>query len=104
MKRIISLLGAALLSHLLLAQNVEQVTIGDNMNYGITYRLPQTAIRITVRAHCVKTEAGTFAPYAEKLLGLTDAAQSDEDTLTDVLFWFNCFIIFCWFRFISIII
>lgn len=78
MKRIISLLGAALLSHLLLAQNVEQVTIGDNMNYGITYRLPQTAIRITVRAHCVKTEAGTFAPYAEKLLGLTDAAQSDE--------------------------
>lgn len=59
------------------AQQVQTVTIGDNLNYGITYNLPTTAVQVTVTAHCTQVKAGAYAPYAEKYLGLTDVPQTD---------------------------
>ena len=60
------------------AQSVQKVSIGDNQNYGITYTLPMTAVQLKVKATMTKTEAGVFAPYAEKYLGLTDVALADQ--------------------------
>ncbi|MBR5069324.1 MAG: DUF4831 family protein [Bacteroidales bacterium] len=61
-----------------LAQTVQQVTIGDNFDYGLTYSLPITKIEIKVSAHCTKVVAGEFALYAEKYLGLKDVALEDQ--------------------------
>lgn len=60
------------------AQEVQQVTIGENLTYGITYSLPTTAIVISVESTCAKTIAGPFAAYAEKFLGVHDAVQADQ--------------------------
>ena len=60
------------------AQQAEQVTIGDNFDYGITYSLPTTALQLTVTAQCTVTVAGQYAIYAEKLLGLHDAPLADQ--------------------------
>lgn len=60
------------------AQNVQKVSIGDNQNFGITYTLPQTELCVTVKATMTKTVAGMYAPYAEKYLGLSDVATSDQ--------------------------
>lgn len=76
--KIIGLFFAMSAAGMLQAQNVQKVIVGDNMNYGITYSLPQTAIQLKVRATMTKTEAGMFAPYAEKYLGLTDVAMADQ--------------------------
>ena len=76
--RSIILLSALALMATAQAQTAQQVTIGDNMNYGITYSLPQTAVSLTVQAHCTQVKAGPFAPYAEKYLGLKDVPQVDE--------------------------
>ena len=77
MNRITLAALAAAASITAVAQNVQQVNIGDNFNYGITYSLPTTAVRIAITAHCTQTVAGPFAPYAEKFLGLKDVAQAD---------------------------
>lgn len=69
---------AALITAGTYAQTVQQVTIGDNFDYGLTYSLPKTKIEIKVTAHCTKVVAGEFAPYAEKYLGLKDVAQEDQ--------------------------
>ena len=76
--KIIGLFFAMSAAGMLQAQNVQKVIVGDNMNYGITYSLPQTAIQLKVKATMTKTEAGMFAPYAEKYLGLTDVAMADQ--------------------------
>ena len=60
------------------AQTVKQVTIGDNFEYGITYSLPITQIEVSVTAHCTRIQAGEFALYAEKYLGLKDVPQQDQ--------------------------
>lgn len=60
------------------AQTVQKVTVGDNQNYGITYTLPKTVIKVTVNATKTSTTAGVYGPYAEKYLGLTDVATSDR--------------------------
>lgn len=60
------------------AQTVREVRIGDNLNYGITYHLPTTVVVTTVNATCKRVEAGPYAIYAEKYLGLTDVALSDQ--------------------------
>lgn len=62
------------------AQTVQKVTVGDNQNYGITYTLPKTVIKVTVNATKTSTTAGVYGPYAEKYLGLTDVATSDRTT------------------------
>lgn len=60
------------------AQQVQQVTVGDNFNYGITYHLPSTEMQFTINARCTQTVAGPYAPYAEKFLGLKDVALTDQ--------------------------
>lgn len=62
------------------AQQAQRVTIGDNMNYGITYSLPATAIQVDVTARCTQVQAGPFAMYAEKFLGLKDVPMEDRTT------------------------
>lgn len=77
--RIITLISAlSLCAASLQAQNVQKVWVGDNQNFGITYKLPQTAVCVTVKATVTKTEAGVYGPYAEKYLGLKDVAASDQ--------------------------
>ena len=60
------------------AQSVQKVSIGDNQNYGITYTLPKSVVQLKAKATMTKTEAGVFAPYAEKYLGLTDVALVNQ--------------------------
>lgn len=60
------------------AQNVQKVSVGDNQNYGVTYTLPKTAVQVKVKVTVTKTDAGMFAPYAEKYLGLSDVVSSDQ--------------------------
>lgn len=60
------------------AQEVQKVQVGDNQNFGITYSLPYTAVKVQATAVCTQIQAGIFAPYAEKFLGITDAVQADQ--------------------------
>ena len=78
MKKYVIAALSALLTAGTVAQTVQQVTIGDNMDYGLTYSLPVTRIEVTVKAHCTKVVAGEFALYAEKYLGLKNVAQEDQ--------------------------
>lgn len=78
MKRHIAAALAAIIAGSALGQQVEQVNIGDNMNYGITYSLPVTALQVQVTARCARTVAGQYAMYAEKFLGLHDVALTDR--------------------------
>lgn len=78
MKKIFLAIAALGSSMMMSAQEVQQVQIGDNMSYGITYSLPQTAVKVKMTVVCRKTEAGQYAQYAEKFLGLTDAKTEDE--------------------------
>lgn len=80
MKKNMLMICAALVSMTLEAQVVNKVTVGDNMNYGITYNLPTTMVKVEVSASCTQVKAGAFAPYAEKFLGLKDVAQEDKTT------------------------
>lgn len=69
---------AALLIHAASAQQVQQVTIGDNYNFGLTYSLPATSVQLTIEASCTTSVAGPYAIYAEKFLGLTDVVLADQ--------------------------
>lgn len=76
---------AALMSSIMMnAQEVQQVQVGDNLEYGVTYSLPKTVAQVTLVTKCRKTEAGQYAQYAEKFLGLDDAVQDDE-TVYEIL-------------------
>lgn len=66
-----------LMSHTLNAQEVIKVQVGDNQDYGVTYCLPVTGVRVHAEAECTTFKAGVFAQYAEKYLGLTDVPQED---------------------------
>lgn len=83
MKKTIAAVISAFLVNAATAQQVQQVTIGDNYNYGITYSLPATALQFTVQAQVTKTVAGKYAMYAEKFLGLHDVALNDQ-TLCEI--------------------
>lgn len=82
MKRYISFIAVCLSVLTLPAQEVVKVQVGDNQNYGITYAIPSTAVRIKAEASCTIIKAGIFAPYAEKYLGLTDAPMEDQTEWT----------------------
>jgi hypothetical protein len=64
----------------LCAQTVQKVAVGESTGYGITYSLPQTLVAVTVEAECTAVKAGAYANYAERYLGVTDAAQTDGET------------------------
>lgn len=78
MKKIYLTIAALMSSVMMNAQEVQQVQVGDNMEYGITYSLPKTVAQVTLVTKCSKTVAGQYAQYAEKFLGLNDAIQDDE--------------------------
>lgn len=80
MKKYLIAVMAAIISLGASAQKVQQVTVGDNFEYGLTYSLPVTKVEVQVSAHCTKVVAGEFALYAEKYLGLKDVAQADQTT------------------------
>jgi hypothetical protein len=61
------------------AQNVRKVTVGETTGYGLTYSLPQTLVAVTVETECTSVKAGKYAQYAERYLGVKDAAQTDVD-------------------------
>lgn len=84
MKKNILTIAALMTSVMLSAQEVQHVQVGDNMNYGITYSLPKTAAKVTLVTKCRKTEAGPYAQYAEKFLGLDDVVLEDE-TVHEIL-------------------
>lgn len=46
---------------------------------GVTYYLPKTSFRFFVKATCITRHAGPFAEYAERFLGIEDAAQVDSE-------------------------
>lgn len=77
-KSVLALIASVTMSHYALAQEVQQVTVGDNMNFGITYSLPKTAVRATINATCTSHVAGAYAAYAEKFLGLKEVKLNDE--------------------------
>ncbi len=77
-KRFCAALAAVMIGVTMQAQEVQKVTVGENLTYGLTYSLPKTAVVITVESSCVKTVAGPFAAYAEKFLGVNDAVQEDQ--------------------------
>ena len=80
MKKHFYILVLSLLSTVCLnAQTVNQVQIGDNQTYGITYSLPMSEVHLSVKATCTRTKAGIFAQYAEKFLAITDAQQEDSE-------------------------
>lgn len=76
--KVLGLVFALSAAATLQAQNVQKVSIGDNQNYGVTYTLPKTAIQLKVKATVTKTDAGMYAPYAEKYLGLSDVVPTDQ--------------------------
>jgi len=78
MKKFVIAALSAIITTGAFAQKVQQVTIGDNLEYGLTYSLPVTQVELKVTAHCTKVVAGEFALYAEKYLGLKDVAQEDQ--------------------------
>lgn len=78
MKKIYLSIVALMSCVMMNAQEVREVQVGDNMEYGITYSLPKTVAQVTLVIKCRKTEAGPYAQYAEKFLGLEDAVQEDE--------------------------
>lgn len=65
-----------------MAQEVVRVTVGDNMHYGITYSLPRTLVKVRIEATCTQVKAGSYAPYAERFLGLAEVAQHDQTSWT----------------------
>ena len=77
-KSLLALVATFTIAQYTMAQEVQQVTVGDNMNFGITYSLPKTAVRATIDAICTKSMAGPYAAYAEKFLGLTDVLLEDQ--------------------------
>lgn len=77
-KSILALFATFTIAQQAFAQEVQQVTVGDNMNFGVTYSLPKTAVRATIDAMCTKSVAGPYAAYAEKFLGLTDVLLEDK--------------------------
>lgn len=78
MKKRILTIAALASSMMMSAQVVQEVQVGDNLEYGITYSLPKTVAQVTLVTKCRKTVAGQYASYAQKFLGLNDVAQDDE--------------------------
>lgn len=59
------------------AQEVRQVRPMEVTGFGITYSLPLTVLDATVETTCTRIEAGIFAPFAEKYLGI-EVPQEDQ--------------------------
>lgn len=81
-KLFLAFVASVTIAHSAIAQVAQEVTVGDNMNFGITYSLPKTAVRANIEALCTKSIAGPYAAYAEKFLGLGDVMIEDKTQWT----------------------
>lgn len=77
-KSLLALAASTMLCHHAMSQEVQQVSIGDNMNFGITYTLPKTGFLITVNTTYTQNAAGQYAAFAEKFLGLDNVLLEDD--------------------------
>lgn len=80
LKSFLALVASLTISQTVFSQEAQQVSIGDNMNFGITYSLPKTAVIATLETTCTKVTAGAYAAYAEKFLGLENVPLQDDVT------------------------
>lgn len=68
------------------AQSTQKFTAAKHNEYGLTYSLPITHLRVTVEAEKTVRKAGPYYQYAKKYLGTDDVvtADSQEWTLKDI--------------------
>ena len=87
MKKLVILFVTALLFNApLFAQtNVVKTTAVKSNNYGVEYFLPKTVLKVNVKYDKITQQAGPYARYAEKLLGLSEANIIREDLTYYVL-------------------
>ena len=80
---------AALMWQPVSAQDTQRFTAGKHNEYGLTYSLPTTHLRIVVEAERTVYKAGPYYKYAKKYLGTTDVVTKDrqEWTLKNVDVW-----------------
>ncbi len=65
-----------------MAQRTQKFTADKNNEYGLTYELPTTKVRIYATALKTVKKAGPFWKYAKKYLGTTDVVTADSQTWT----------------------
>lgn len=83
LKSFLAIIASLTISQGLFSQEAQKVTVGDNMNFGVTYSLPKTVVVATLETTCTKSTAGAYAAYAEKFLGLSDV-QLEDETLWEI--------------------
>lgn len=78
---LVSLVGANLK---LSAKDEKKKPSGEQMAVtgGVVYALPRTGIRVMVEVEQVKLYRGPYYAYAQKYLGINDAAKTDEENWT----------------------
>lgn len=64
------------------AQDTQKFTAAKHNEYGLTYSLPTTHLRIVVEAERTVYKAGPYYKYAKKYLGTTDAVAKDAQEWT----------------------
>lgn len=72
--------AALLLAMPAAAQRTQKFTADKNNEYGLTYELPTTKVRIYATAQKTVKKAGPFWKYAKKYLGTTDVVTADSQT------------------------
>jgi len=64
------------------AQQTQKFTAAKHNEYGLTYSLPVTHLRVTVEAEKTVKKAGPFYKYAKKYLGTEDVVKEDSQEWT----------------------
>ena len=76
---LISLLIPLFGSHALAQTQVMRVNATKLNDYGIQYKLPKTALTVTVEYSRTQMKAGPYARYASRYLGIPEAEVTKED-------------------------
>ena len=72
--------AAALIAFTAAAQRTQKFTADRNNEYGLTYKLPTTRVRILATAIKTVRKAGPYWQYAKKYLGTSDVITADSQT------------------------
>lgn len=72
--------AAALIAFTAAAQRTQKFTADRNNEYGLTYKLPSTRVRILATAVKTVRKAGPYWQYAKKYLGTSDVITADSQT------------------------
>ena len=75
---ILASLAVAVCSTVASAQSTQKFTAAKHNEYGLTYSLPTTHLRVTVEAEKTVKKAGPFYKYAKKYLGTDDVVTKDS--------------------------